>query len=196
MVKNNGMYGNASFEITPSEIAKIFDNLNIGIKSGTSILESIWEHEKWVIPEEYRYKRMKARFIKDVLYQIDYLYQKRSIDPAVEEIHDNAEALGYMINPSSLISDLDGVSLYFKKLWIQLRYLRDDGCIRAKASTVLAQYGYKRRSDKFCSFFDDCLYFYKIDAYSHGKLCSIRDVPGNCMITFKIRSRRRAKRKS
>lgn len=185
-IANSSNYSEVPFEITTQDLAIIFDDLNLGIRMQMNIVGDIWDNEKWIIQRVYRSSGKRKSFIQGVLYQIDYLYHKTEIDNSLKEINENAKEVGYNIEIAELIEDYEQISTYFKKMWIQLKYLSKTGYTRAKLRTILKQYGYKRRSTKFCDYFLKCLNHYGIYPYVKGEICDIRTVSLNEMITFKI----------
>ncbi len=190
-VKNSKDYINAPFEISPVDLAVIFDDLNIGIRKQILIANDIWKEHKWLIPGKYRKSNKRKQFLKDVLYQEDFLYHREDIINSLEAIRKDASDSGLKIDSSKLIEDYSGISLFFKKIWIKLNYMSINGYVRTKVRTLLKDYHYKKRSDKFCSYVDECLYFYKLQPTSHGEECDISTVPIDDMITFRLLPRRR-----
>lgn len=190
LIQNSNDYVSAPFEITAQDLAIIFDNLDLGVRRQMQIVNDIWEENKWILPRKYRMKNKKKKYIEDVLYQIDYLYHKDDIDVSLENIKKTSEELGYKIS-DRLIEDYSEISEYFKMLWIQLKFVNHNGYTRAKMRTVMDKYHYKRRSDKFCDYFEACLYFYKILPTVKGMECNIRTIPIDTMITFRLRDRRK-----
>ena len=185
-VSNSTDYVSAPFEITAQDLAIIFDELNIGVRQQMDIANDIWENDKWILERKYRGIRKKKLFLQSVLYQVDYLYHKREIDSSLDVIFENVKELGYQVNVASLTEDYSVISEYFKRIWIQLRFLSNTGYTRAKLRTILDCYNYKRRSVKFCNYFIECLNFYKIRPYVKGDLCDIRSIPLDAMVTFKL----------
>lgn len=193
LIQNSNDYVSAPFEITAQDLAIIFDQLNLGLRRQMQIVNDVWEDSKWILPRRYRTKNKKKQYIEDVLYQIDYLYHKDEVDASIGKIKRTSEELGYKVSKKQLTGDYSGISEYFKMLWIQLKFVNQSGYTRAKIRTVLDKYHYKRRSDKFCDYFEECLYFYKIIPTVKGRECNIRTIPIDTMITFRLRDRRHKK---
>lgn len=192
-VSNSLNYEEAPFEITTQDLAIIFDELNLGIRMQMYIAADIWDNEKWILEKKYRGKKKRKVFLQNVLYQVDYLYQKQEIDSTLDIITDDAKKLGYRLHVENLSDDYESVSKFFKKIWIQLKYTSNTGYVRAKTRSILDKYHYKRRTVKFCDYFIDCLKFYKICPYYNGEICDIRTVPLDQMITFRLMKYRRKK---
>ena len=188
---NSQDYELAPFEITPQDLAIIFDQLNLGFRRHMWIVNDLWENNKWILPRKYRGKNKKKKYIEDVLYQVDYLYQKDEVDESIDTIRKNAEELGYKVNAEQLTDDYSGISEYFKMLWIRLMYISQSDYTRAKIRTVLDKYHYKRRTERFCEYFEECLYFYRLLPTVNGEECDIRTVPLDTMITYRLQNRRR-----
>lgn len=188
---NSQDYELAPFEITPQDLAIIFDQLNLGFRRQMWIVNDLWENNKWILPRKYRGKNKKKKYIEDVLYQVDYLYQKDEVDESIDTIRKNAEELGYKVNAEQLTDDYSEISEYFKMLWIRLMYISQSDYTRAKIRTVLEKYNYKRRTERFCEYFEECLYFYRLLPTVNGEECDIRTVPLDTMITYRLQNRRR-----
>ena len=190
-IQNSSDYVSAPYEITPQDLAIIFDQLNLGFRRQMWIVNDLWENNKWILPNKYRLKNKKKKYLEDVLYQVDYLYHKEEIDETIEGIRKNAAELGIKVNSEKLMGDYYGISEYFKMLWIQMKYVNQQGYTRAKIRTILDKYHYKRRSDKLCEYLEECLYFYKIHHTVKGEECDVRTIPIDTMITFRMLNRRK-----
>lgn len=184
-MSNSGDYDSAPFEITPQDMAIIFDEFDIGVRKRAEILERLWEQDRWILPEKYAAASEKSRFLKDVYYQIDYLYNKEEIDESIKAVQKNAEELGYNIEPDTLTEDELGISEFFKILWIKIRYINTGGYTRAKIRTILRKYHYKRRSARFCEYFERCLKFYNMETLVNSIECDFRTVDIDTMVTFR-----------
>ena len=190
-IQNSHDYTSAPFEITAQDLAIIFDQLNLGFRRQMWIVNDIWENNRWILPSRYRGKNKKKKYIEDILYNVDYLYQKEEVDESIDAIKKSAEELGYNVNTDRLMDDYYGISEFFKLLWIQIKYINQSGYSRAKIRTILDKYHYKRRSEKFNDYFEECLYFYKMIPTVKGEECNVRTVPIDTMITFRLQDRRR-----
>ena len=173
-------------EMSAKDLAVIFDSLNIGIRQQRHILEDIWNNEKWVLEKKYNSPNKKLDFYKDVLYQVDYLYNKNDIDDSIRAVIRNAAELGYQVDQGVLVEDEVGLVEYFKSIWIQLKYVKLKGTVRIKLRTLLKRYHYKKRSDRFCNYVYACLYFYKIALTVKGISCDIRDIMIDTMVTLHL----------
>ena len=98
-IQNSDDFNKAPLQITPQDLAIIFDQLNLGLRRQLQIMNDIWEHNKWILPKTYHAKNKKKKYIEDVLYQIDYLYHKEEIDGSIGVIKKNASEL--KSNPST-----------------------------------------------------------------------------------------------
>ena len=97
-IQNSSDYVSAPYEITPQDLAIIFDQLNLGFRRQMWIVNDLWENNKWILPNKYRLKNKKKKYLEDVLYQVDYLYHKEEIDETIEGIRKNAAELGIKVN--------------------------------------------------------------------------------------------------
>ena len=173
-------------EMSAKDLAVIFDSLNIGIRHQRHILEDIWNNERWVLEKKYYSPDKKLDFYKDVLYQVDYLYNKNDIDDSIRAVIRNAAELGYQVDQGVMVEDEVELVEYFKSIWIQLKYVKLKGTVRIKLRTLLKRYHYKKRSDRFCNYVDACLYFYKIVLTVKGVPCDIRDIMIDAMVTLHL----------
>ena len=84
-------------------------------------------------------------------------------------------------------SDLMGFWLYYKILRLRILY-GNEPYVRVKLRTLLAKYGYKRRSQQMVSGFEQCLDFYRLEASLRGGApCAISDEPLDTMVIFRIK---------
>lgn len=185
---NSGDYDSAPFEITPQDLAIIFDELDISVGKRAEILNQLWEQDRWILPEKYAEASEKKHFLEDVYYQVDYLYNKQEIDENVKTVLKNAAELGYSISEDALTEDELGISEFFKTLWIKIKYINSGGYTRSKIRTILRKYHYKRRSARFCEYFERCLVFYNLETLVNGMECDFRTVDIDTMITFRRKS--------
>lgn len=192
-VHNSRRYEEAPFEMTAQDLAILFDMLNIGVRKQMEIVDDIWEHYRWILPSKYRGKNRKKKFQRDVLYQVNYLYQKDEIDDNIEVVEKNASEYGIAIKREDLTAQYNNISEYFKGLWLRIHYINSSDFARAKLRTILKQYNYERRSERFCAYFEECIYYYKLDCTVKGKAVDIRSIPLDTMITFRARRRRKRK---
>ena len=185
-ISNSIDYNEAPLEITAQDLAIIFDELDFGVKTQMKIANDIWEYDRWILQEQYKGDGKKKSFIQAVLYQVNYLYHKEEIDDSLWTISDNAKELGYEVDIFALTEDFYGISKYFKRIWIQLKFVNKYGYTRTKIRTILKQYNYKRRTEKFFDHVIQCMKFYGIQAYEKGLFCDIRKASLDIMITLKL----------
>ena len=81
--------------------------------------------------------------------------------------------------------DLD---LFFKRLRVQILYLGKKDYVRMKLRTLIAAYGYQRRSKEFVRFLKIRLVFYHIQTALRGnELCDVETMDSlDDMITFRV----------
>lgn len=63
-IQNSSDYVSAPYEITPQDLAIIFDQLNLGFRRQMWIVNDIWENNKWILPNKYRLKNKKKNILK------------------------------------------------------------------------------------------------------------------------------------
>lgn len=192
-IKDSRNYDKAAFEITPQDFSILFNYFDIGVRQQIQIIDDIWEQYRWVLPLKYRKNSHKKDLLRNVLYQIDYLYQKEEIDGSIEIVEKNASEFGISLKTEKLTMDYDGISESFKKIWFQIHYINSTGYTRAKLRTILDKYNYRRRTERFCRYFDENVYFYKLACTVKGESFDVRTVPLDTMITFRALKRRKRK---
>ena len=84
-------------------------------------------------------------------------------------------------------SDFD-LDLFFKRLRVQILYLGKKDYARMKLRTLIAAYGYQRRSKEFVRFLKIRLVFYHIQTALRGnELCDVETMDSlDDMITFRV----------
>ena len=51
-IQNSSDYVSAPYEITPQDLAIIFDQLNLGFRRQMWIVNDLWENNKWILPNK------------------------------------------------------------------------------------------------------------------------------------------------
>ena len=131
------------------------------------------------------YRQNYRKWLLDILYWSDYMQDKIILDaefPSVQNLSDGN------LDVSALMYDDFNTDLFFKKLRVQILYLGKKDYARMKLRTLMAEYGYQRRSKEFICFLKIRLIFYHIQTALRGnEICDVETM--DClddMITFRV----------
>ncbi|MFC2799906.1 MAG: hypothetical protein ACFN4O_02850 [Anaeroglobus sp.] len=131
------------------------------------------------------YRQNYRKWLLDILYWSDYMQDKIALDaefPSVQAVSDGT------LDVSALMRDDFDMDLFFKKLRVQILYLGKKDYARMKLRTLMAKYGYQRRSKDFVRFLKIRLVFYHIQTTLRGnEICDVETM--DClddMITFRV----------
>lgn len=168
---------------TAFDMACIIDNLGLSTKETMRLARCMYVEDKAFLSEEYRENYRK--WLLDILYWSDYMYDKIALDaefPLVQAV------AGDNFNVEVLRRDNFNIDLFFKKLRCQIIYIGKKDYVRMKLRTLMAAYGYKRRSKEFVYFLKKRLSFYHIKTSLRGnKICDIETLDSlDDMITFRV----------
>ena len=102
--------------------------------------------------------------------------------PSVQAVSDGT------LDVSDLMCDDFDLDLFFKRLRVQILYLGKKDYVRMKLRTLIAAYGYQRRSKEFVRFLKIRLVFYHIQTALRGnELCDVETMDSlDDMITFRV----------
>lgn len=157
----------------------------LGQRACMDLLKRVYEEDAEFLHPDYR--GHEKALVSDVLYWVDYLTDKVTIDrefPAIEKDFTNT---GHMLVKENIVSEYPGFDMFFMSMRLKLRFLEPRGYTRLKLRTLLKGYGYKRRTAALVEHIRDCIYFYHIEpALRGGEACDIREIDIDDMITFRI----------
>ena len=165
------------------DVACIVDTLGLSIRQTLNLAKRMHSEDKYFLSGEYRGSYRK--WLLDILYWSEYMQDKIALDaefPSVKVISDGK------LDIEALMCDDFNIDLFFKKLRLQLLYLGEKGYVRMKLRTLMAEYGYKRRSKEFVKFLKYRLVFYHIQTSLRGReICDIETMSNiDDMIIFRI----------
>ncbi|WP_315451863.1 hypothetical protein [uncultured Selenomonas sp.] len=131
------------------------------------------------------YRQNYRKWLRDILYWSDYMQDKIALDaefPSVQAVSDGT------MDVSALMRDDFNLELFFKKLRVQILYLGKKDYARMKLRTLMAEYGYQRRSKDFVRFLKIRLIFYHIQTALRGnEICDVETMDSlDDMITFRV----------
>lgn len=88
---------------TPLDIAIIVYSMELGCRAESAMIDSIWTGETAFLPSEYR--NNQRRFILDVRYWLDYLYDKPILDKEFPAIQRDAALTNGALTAEQFVSD-------------------------------------------------------------------------------------------
>ena len=168
---------------TALDVACIIDNAGLSTKEALRLAHRMHTEDKSFLAVEYRQNYRK--WLLDILYWSDYMQDKIALDaefPSVQEVSDGT------LDISDLMRDDFDLDLFFKRLRVQILYLGKKDYVRMKLRTLIAAYGYQRRSKEFVRFLKIRLVFYHIQTALRGnELCDVETMDSlDDMITFRV----------
>lgn len=165
---------------TALDIACIIDNFELTVQTSAELIRKIFYQDNFFLAQEYR--NNYHNWILDIRYWEGYLYDKVTFDKEFPAIKKDC---GGFIAEKNFVADNFNLDLFFKTLRIKILYIDKKNYSRMKLRTLLAEYGYKRRSKDFIDYVKKCLAFYHIQTFFHGEICDIAEINLDCMITFR-----------
>jgi hypothetical protein len=168
---------------TALDVACIIDNAGLSTKEALRLAHRMHTEDKSFLAVEYRQNYRK--WLLDILYWSDYMQDKIALDaefPSVQAVSDGT------LDVSDLMRDDFDLDLFFKRLRVQILYLGKKDYARMKLRTLIAAYGYQRRSKEFVRFLKIRLVFYHIQTALRGNdLCDVETMDSlDDMITFRV----------
>ena len=168
---------------TALDVACIIDNAGLSTKEALRLAHRMHTEDKSFLAVEYRQNYRK--WLLDILYWSDYMQDKIALDaefPSVQAVSDGT------LDISDLMRDDFDLDLFFKRLRVQILYLGKKDYVRMKLRTLIAAYGYQRRSKDFVRFLKIRLVFYHIQTALRGNdLCDVETMDSlDDMITFRV----------
>lgn len=168
---------------TALDAACIIDNAGLSAKEALRLAHRMHTEDKSFLAVEYRQNYRK--WLLDVLYWSDYMQDKITLDadfPSVQAVSDGT------LDVSDLMRDDFDLDLFFKRLRVQILYLGKKDYVRMKLRTLIAAYGYQRRSKDFVHFLKIRLIFYHIQTALRGnEICDVETMDSlDDMITFRV----------
>ena len=168
---------------TALDVACIIDNAGLSMQEAVHLAQRMHAEDKSFLAVEYRQNYRK--WLLDILYWSDYMQDKITLDadfPSVQAVSDGT------LDVSDLMRDDFDLDLFFKRLRVQILYLGKKDYARMKLRTLIAAYGYQRRSKEFVRFLKIRLVFYHIQTALRGnELCDVETMDSlDDMITFRV----------
>jgi hypothetical protein len=166
------------------DIAFILQDLKLGCREESKILDSIWENEKAFLSKQYRDN--KRKFLLDIYHWKHYILDKDAIDEELDAIKKECECSDRILQIDQLSDDLSGFDNFFKSCRIKILY-GGSNYMRIKLRTLLKRYGYKRRSSLIVQYIKHSLLFYHLEVTLRGgETCDIETVGIDEMLIFRV----------
>lgn len=165
-------------------IATVLLSHGLGIRTMMDVLGRIYETDRLLLEPEYQ--NDKRAFFSAVLYWTDYLVDKVQFDREFPAVRKDLEHVGASSN--QVWQDDYDVELFFLNVRLRILYLDAQDFVRIKLRTLLARYGYRRRSPQLMDHLQVCMEAYQIQPYLKGGIpCDLRNIRLDDMISFRVR---------
>ena len=168
---------------SPYDIAYIISKNDIGVSDTARVLNEMFIKDNAYIEPEYC--DSKPKFMLAVMDMLNYINNKDAYESEAPAIKKDAEDLGINSDDQGY-ADLQVVNLFFKEMRLNILY-SSQYYTRLKLRTLLANFGYKRRSESIVRYIRDCLMFYHIKTTLRGNIpCDIEQIGLDEMVTFRV----------
>jgi hypothetical protein len=169
---------------TAIDIAFILQDLKLGCREESKVLDSIWENEKSLLSEQYRDN--KRKFLLDIYQWGHYILDKDAIDKELVAIQRDLKHSDRTLQLDQLSGYFSDFDIFFKSCRIKILY-GGINYVSIKLRTLLERYGYKRRSSLIVQYIKHCLLFYKLKVTLFGGYaCDIETVDLDEILMFRI----------
>ena len=166
------------------DIAFILQDMELGCREESKILDLIWDNEKAFLSKQYR--DSKRKFLLDIYHWKHYILDKNAIDEELDIIKKEWDCSDRILQIDQLSDDLSGFDNFFKGCRIKILY-GGSNYMRIKLRTLLKRYGYKRRSSLIIQYIKHSLLFYHLEVTLHGgETCDIETVGIDEMLIFRV----------
>ena len=166
------------------DIAFILQDLKLGCREESKVLDSIWENEKSLLSEQYRDN--KRKFLLDIYQWSHYILDKDAIDEELVAIQRDLKHSDKTLQLDQLSGYFSDFDIFFKSCRIKILY-GSRNYVKIKLRTLLERYGYKRRSSLIVQYIKHCLTFYNLQvAVRGGDICDIETVGIDEMLMFRL----------
>lgn len=167
------------------DLACIIHSLNLGTRTASILIESMWKNDKQYLAPIYRTNL--RQLYREVYYWSDYLCDKPAIDKEFPAIQKDFISCGKNLEEATFVTDYFDIDLFFKMKRIQILYLEGQNYVKMKLKTLLKAYGYKHRTQKLLDYLRICMSFYHMRTYLPGnKVCDIGGIGLDEMIIIRI----------
>ena len=166
------------------DIAFILQDLKLGCREESKILDLIWDNEKAFLSKQYRDN--KRKFLLDIYHWEHYILDKDAIDEELDAIKKEWECSDRTLQIDQLSGYFSDFDIFFKSCRIKVLY-GGINYVSIKLRVLLERYGYKRRSSLIVQYIKHCLLFYKLKVSLFGGYsCDIETVDLDAMLMFRV----------
>lgn len=166
------------------DIAVFVSGMDLSCREESRVIENIWSGENELLSS--RYRNNLRQFILDVRYWLNYFCEKPVLDREFPAVQKDLSRLEHSFQVGEYISDFSDLDLFFKSIRIRILYCGEK-YVRIKLRTLLARYGYKRRTPQLMEHIEHSMQFFHLEAALRGGVpCSIRDIALDDMLTFRV----------
>ncbi len=167
-------------------LAWVFAKSGMSMKEQSLIVNGIYQADlKRLHP---RYRKSKLKLVREVSSRQEWILHHRELENEVSaamqdmnDIHPGEDAVLHFLDENQ------HVERFFKSVRLQLLFLPGKAYVRAKLRTIMKEYGYKRRSEKFQQYLEECLKYYRIKVFlKGGNEIAIRDAKVDDMLILRI----------
>ena len=170
---------------TAQDLAIILIGMDLDCRIESAVMDRIWNREKEFLAEPYRQDR--RRFTLEVLYWRYYFSEKTALDRELPVVQKDLESGGHTVDLEEYRSDYADLNLFFKSVRIRCLYGMGKEYVRIKLRTLLAVYGYRRRSRRLIRHMQRCMEFYHLKATLRGGTdCDLSTCSLDQMLTFRV----------
>lgn len=166
-------------------LARFLVRNELGARESLVFLRRVFREDR-----EYLHPKLREQekaFISGVLYWMDYLSDKETIDKEYPAIERDFTSLGHRLDRDHFHAEFPDLDMFFMSMRLELRFIRPRGYMRMKLRTLLKEYDHKRRSRKLISHIRECIYFYHIQPFLRGQEeCDITEIALDDMIVFRV----------
>ena len=166
------------------DIAFILQDLKLGCREESKVLDSIWENEKSLLSEQYRDN--KRKFLLDIYQWSHYILDRDAIDKELVAIQRDLKHSDRTLQLDQLSGYFSDFDIFFKSCRIKILYGGID-YVSIKLRVLLERYGYKRRSSLIVQYIKHCVIFYHLEVTIDGRgSCDIEIVGIEEMLMFRV----------
>ena len=166
------------------DIAFILQDLKLGCREESKILDLIWENEKAFFSKQYRDN--KRKFLLDIYQWSHYILDKDAIDEEFAAIQRDLKHSDRTLQLDQLSGYFSDFDIFFKSCRIKILY-GEINYVSIKLRVLLERYGYKRRSSLIVQYIKHCLLFYHLEVTLRGgETCDIETVGIDEMLIFRV----------